>query len=143
MFLTVLAVLTASAQPVTPDCGGNSQEHGACVAAAVERAEAEMKRYHLAALRRVLTTEHRGIAHAGRSAAVRMEWAQAEFLDYRNAECGALYLHHAEGSIRTSEALACRLDLTNARTHDIWERWLTYPDSTPPILPEPEPVIAR
>ncbi len=33
---------------------------------------------------------------------------------------------------------SCLLDMTKKRTHEIWETYLTYMDSTPPILKEPE-----
>jgi hypothetical protein len=35
------------------------------------------------------------------------------------------------------EDLSCQIKLTQLHTHTIWLEWLTYMDSTPPILPEP------
>lgn len=61
------------------------------------------------------------------------------FNTYRERECDAVYADWAGGSIRYTMALSCKIDLTDRRTHRIWENWLTYMDSTPPILPEPQP----
>ena len=56
---------------------------------------------------------------------------------YRDAECGAVYDYWSGGTIRGTEQLACQIDLTRRHTHTIWRLWLTYMDSTPPLLPEP------
>lgn len=60
------------------------------------------------------------------------------FQAYRQAECSAVYDDWKEGSIRGIMSLTCRIAMTDARTHTIWQNWLTYPDSTPPILPAPK-----
>ena len=61
------------------------------------------------------------------------------FLAYRDAECGAVWEDWKEGTIRGVMALDCRIAMTDRRTRTIWRNWLTYMDSTPPVLPEPEP----
>jgi hypothetical protein len=35
-------------------------------------------------------------------------------------------------------ALNCQIRLTRMRTYTIWLHWLTYMDSTPPLLPKPD-----
>ena len=64
--------------------------------------------------------------------------SDAAFTAYRDAECAAVLEDWIEGSIRGAMTLSCRIDMTDRRTHTIWQNWLTYPDSTPPILPKPD-----
>ena len=63
--------------------------------------------------------------------------SNAAFIAYRNAECGAVLEDWSDGTIRGVMTLSCQITLTDARTHTIWQNWLTYMDSTPPLLPEP------
>ncbi len=63
--------------------------------------------------------------------------AQTAWIAYRDAECGAIYDYWSSGTIRNTIALTCEIDLTRRHTHTVWSEWLTYMDSTPPILPEP------
>ncbi len=65
--------------------------------------------------------------------------SDAAFTAYRDAECRAVYEYWKEGSIRGVMHLTCQIEMTDERTHTIWRNWLTYADSTPPILPEPKP----
>ena len=44
----------------------------------------------------------------------------------------------AATQVRWAAYLGCKIALTQARTHWLWRNWLTYMDSTPPILPEPK-----
>lgn len=92
-------------------------------------ADAEMARY-LAAARKRAAADNPGLAGA-------IDLAQAQWLDFRKAECAAVYAYWQGGTIRGAMFHNCRIDLTRARTHWLWKTWLTYPDSTPPILPEP------
>ncbi len=108
----------------------NTMEINDCYADILDRAEARRAEYHAAALAR----------HADDEEVARMlgESEQA-FNEYRDAECAAMYQRWIGGSIRNVMALQCQIAQTDARTHTIWENWLTYPDSTPPDLPEPQP----
>jgi hypothetical protein len=63
--------------------------------------------------------------------------AERSWVAYRTSECGAVYENWIGGSIRGSMALNCQIRLTRMRTYTIWLHWLTYIDSTPPILPRP------
>lgn len=65
--------------------------------------------------------------------------SDAAFTTYRDNSCGAVYEKWKDGSIRGIMSLTCRIDMTDKRTKTIWENWLTYADSTPALLPEPEP----
>ncbi|QUL39482.1 DUF1311 domain-containing protein [Erythrobacter sp. JK5] len=68
-----------------------------------------------------------------------MRASETAFEAYREAECGAVWESWKTGTIRTIMALGCQIELTDRRTHTIWQNWLTYMDSTPPTLPEPMP----
>ncbi|NNC51418.1 MAG: DUF1311 domain-containing protein [Erythrobacter sp.] len=68
-----------------------------------------------------------------------IEASDAAFLAYRDAECGAVYEDWKEGTIRGVMGLDCSIAMTDRRTLTIWRNWLTYMDSTPPVLPEPKP----
>ena len=71
-------------------------------------------------------------------ALVDFDKAETLWTSYREAECGAVYDYWRAGTIRTSMELTCEIDLTQRHTHTVWSEWLTYMDSTPPILPEPK-----
>lgn len=66
-----------------------------------------------------------------------IEKAQKDWEVYMKAQCNAVYTQWREGTIRNVMALDCKTQLTKERTHDVWMRFLTYMDSTPPVLPEP------
>ena len=59
------------------------------------------------------------------------------FTQYSNAECSAIYASFGMGSIRNLEAILCSNKLLQRRTHTVWQHWLTFADSTQPLLPEP------
>lgn len=64
--------------------------------------------------------------------------SQIEWIEYRKAHCNAIYTQWREGTIRGSMFNSCILEQTKQRTYDIWKAYLTYMDSTPPILPNPK-----
>lgn len=100
-----------------------------CLARASNAAEVEMNRYLVAARKRASAD--------GVTVVKAFDEAQARWLAYRKGECDAVYAHWQDGTIRGAMLLDCRIELTQARTHQLWKTWLTYMDSTPPILPEP------
>ncbi len=56
---------------------------------------------------------------------------------YENSNCQAVYNSWNTGSIRGLMAINCHTRMTKQRTHELWLNYLTYMDSTPPVLPEP------
>lgn len=125
----------APARP-SPKCPGeNTIEINDCMSATLGAAEVELKRY-LDAARKRLQSEAADDAGVAKALAG-LDKAQSAWVAYREAECGAVYDYWSSGTIRGSMALTCQIDLTRARTHTVWSEWLTYMDSTPPILPEP------
>lgn len=101
-----------------------------CYAQVLERAEARQAQYVAAALEK-----HAGAAEV--AAGIRQ--SEEAFAAYRDAECANVFQKFIDGTIRGVMALGCRINLTDRRTHTVWSNWLTYMDSTPPILPEPGP----
>lgn len=101
-----------------------------CMAAILSKAEARRQRYASAAYGRLADDPE-----------VRAQLAasEASFSRYRDAECGAVYEYWKSGTIRGVMTLTCRIELTDHRTRTIWHNWLTFMDSSPPILPEPGP----
>jgi uncharacterized protein YecT (DUF1311 family) len=139
--LVALAVsLAVAAQP--PDgkgCDGTTIEVNACLGKVLDAVEAEHLKYAAAARARLkraaesVGPDERGL----REAPADFEKAETAWAAYRDAECGAVYAYYSSGTIRESMDLTCELRLTRLHTHAIWSEWLTYVDSTPPLLPEP------
>ncbi len=118
-------------------CDGSTREMNDCGAQILRRADAERARYLAAAVEAMADrsdweTEMRLDLQKDMAA------SDEKFTAYRDAECGALYDRSITGSIRNMEYLACSIILTRERTRTIWRHWLTYPDGTPLLLPEPE-----
>ena len=120
--MSVAAVLTAVALAV-PDPGGcedvvSTVDISACLSGQLERESDRMDGYFAAVIEA-------------------LQLSQSAWLAYRDAECSARYAWWSDGTIRGPKALQCRIDLTRERTRQLWAAYLTFPDSTPPILPEP------
>lgn len=62
---------------------------------------------------------------------------QIEWEGYRARHCSNVYELWRQGSIRYERSAICMLQVTKARTTDVWRAYLTFSDSTPPVLPDP------
>lgn len=115
--------------PLCPDAA-TTLEINECFGARDGRAEERMRVYLAAALERYAESPEvaRGI-----------EAAQTAFVAYRDQECGAVYEDWKDGTMRAMMELGCRTRLTDQRTLALWRNWLTYMDTSPPVLPEPQP----
>jgi uncharacterized protein YecT (DUF1311 family) len=120
----------AAASTIAPCAGTSTVAANACLAARFEHSDAMLNRYYQAALKRI--TRESGAGTARRFAQAERSW-----MAYRDAECGTVFDYWKGGTIRVSVELDCRIRLTTLRTYAIWRDWLTYPDSTPPLLPRP------
>ena len=138
--LTLAATLSASPPADPAPCpDGTTIDLNRCHGDRLAAAEADLARY-LAAARRRLGQEaaaaqpgETGVAQARRG----LDVAETAWARYRQAACGAVYDYWSAGTIREIEMLDCQITLTRLHTRDLWRQWLTYMDSTPPILPEP------
>ncbi|MBO7911399.1 DUF1311 domain-containing protein [Vibrio sp. G41H] len=130
VLLTCLPLL-ASASDDAIDCENamNTIEINQCAAIELESAQAELDKYLAASF------EHNAY-DAELVASIKK--AQESWQAYMSAHCNSVYTQWRDGSIRGVMALSCKTRLTKQRTHEVWANFLTYMDSTPPVLPEPK-----
>lgn len=64
--------------------------------------------------------------------------SQTQWQAYAKALCDAVYTNWEDGSIRTYMSLSCHKQQIQQRTHDLWKYFLTFMDSSDPVLPEPK-----
>ncbi len=100
-----------------------------CVSKQVEAAEKELAKY-LEESRRRYADEPKSVEALNK--------AQKSWLQFRKDHCDAIYEMWSGGTIRGAMHGNCLLEQTRRRTHDLWQAYLTFMDSTPPILPEPK-----
>ena len=67
-----------------------------------------------------------------------IKFAQKDWQNYMTSHCDSVYTQWRSGTIRGVMAISCKTKLTKQRTHEIWQNFLIYMDSTPPVLPEPK-----
>lgn len=100
----------------------------ACYEAEATSRQTELGRY-VAAARERLADEPAALAA--------FNTGQQAWEAYRDAHCSGVLERWKDGTIRTMTTLGCRIDLMGQRTHQVWKDYLTFRDSTPPVLPEP------
>jgi uncharacterized protein YecT (DUF1311 family) len=138
--LAILALAAAVAGRPAPDCDGNTREIETCLGERLKGQEARLATYVTAARKRIREEAAESPNLPGLQRAIGgFDAAEAAWRTYRDAECGAVYDYHSAGTVRGVKSLKCRMLLTQRHTHTVWEQWLRYEDSTPPILPEPPP----
>jgi len=128
MTIIALTLLLAAAAPCP---GSTTREVEQCLADDLARANAELNRYYAAAVKR-LTSERQPVALA------KLRASERAWIQHRNTECNAVWEYWEGGTIRGTFSTECRVRLTQDRTMAVWRNWLTYVDSTPPLLPRPE-----
>ena len=138
----IVAALLAAVALAAPDPGGCEDagatvDVSACLARALERENDRMDGYFAAVISRADELGDRIVGADGPEVIEALQLSQSAWLAYRDAECSALYAWWSDGTIRGPKALQCQIDLTRDRTHHLWSAYLTFVDSTPPILPEP------
>ncbi|CDT44142.1 lysozyme inhibitor LprI family protein [Vibrio coralliirubri] len=129
--IAVCFSFSALADDGVVDCENamNTIEINQCAAIELESAQAELDKYLAASF------EHNAY-DAQLVASIKK--AQESWQAYMTAHCDSVYTQWRDGSIRGVMALSCKTTLTKQRTHEVWENFLTYMDSTPPVLPEPK-----
>ena len=103
-----------------------------CYAAVLAKAEQQRREYAYVATNR---------AEDRPDLAAKIRSSEEAFEAYRDAECDAVHEDWKDGSIRAVKSLTCRIKMTDDRVKTIWQNWLTFPDSTRPVLPEPKPTL--
>ncbi|MEZ9740069.1 lysozyme inhibitor LprI family protein [Vibrio splendidus] len=130
VLLTCLPLLVSASDDVV-DCENamNTIEINQCAAIELESAQAELDKY--------LTASFEHNAYDAELVAS-IKKAHESWQAYMTAHCSSVYTQWRDGSIRGVMALSCKTTLTKQRTHEVWANFLTYMDSTPPVLPEPK-----
>lgn len=128
-----LALLSSSALSASAgiDCQNarTTIDINQCAAIELESAQAQLAEYLQASF------EH----HADDPELVAaIKAAQKDWQAYLAAHCDAVYTQWRDGTIRGVMSLSCKTQLTQQRTYEVWANFLTYMDSTPPVLPEPD-----
>jgi uncharacterized protein YecT (DUF1311 family) len=143
MFLPLIAVvstLTTRPPPTEtwPCQGETTQEVEDCLSKLSAKAEAKLQTYRAAAKARLQRDARKDPQDQGVSKALDdFDKAERAWEAYREAECGGVFDYWSGGTIRVSMDQVCQIRLTYLHTHTVWREWLTYLDSTPPLLPEP------
>ncbi len=129
IILALLAFTASAAETIDCSKAYTTIEINQCAATELGVAQKEMQRYFDTSLK------HNDV-DAELVAAIKA--AQSDWEKYYNSHCDSVYTQWREGTIRGVMALSCQTKLTRQRTHELWENFLTYMDSTPPVLPEPK-----
>ena len=128
--LVTLAFASASsANELDCDNVYTTIEINQCAAIELESAQKEMQQYLAKSL------EHK---NNDPELVKAIKHAQDEWAKYLEAHCNSVYTQWRDGTIRGVMSISCHTKLTKQRTHELWLNFLTYMDSTPPVLPEPK-----
>lgn len=128
LLTAALVLVSASAKELDCENAYTTPDTNRCAAIELAAAEVQMEHYLDASLKR----------HQHDSESVNaIQTAQHVWQQYATNHCDAVYSVWRDGTIRSVMALVCKTELTQQRTHTLWKDFLTYIDSTPPILPEP------
>ena len=130
VILPLCYIMAAGAAHAEALCANMSdaQKETQCMTGEVDKANKKLANYLQAAKSR--------LQQEGRKR-LNLDTTQKAWEAYRSAHCGDVYTFWADGSIRHRQIAQCQLDLTLSRTHDVWQAYLTFADSTPPLLPAP------
>lgn len=111
-----------------------------CLMVEVRRAEGELERMVQAAQQR-LDRERREAIRRPQPLEGPIDLASTQRLwrAYRQAHCGDIARRWRGASLRPVATADCLLRLSKARSRELWNTYLTFPDGTPPLLPDPDP----
>ena len=139
--ILALAIQEAGPRACVPD--GNTLELNACAAEDLEREEARMRRYFDTAMDRARADDREAAAPGPPpQGEAWLRASQTAWASYSEIRCQGVLDQWKGGSIRTLMYLACKTEAARQRSHDIWTDYLTFADSTPPVLPEPVMTVA-
>ena len=103
-------------------------EVDACLGIQAQQADAQLNKYYQTSLERYKDDE---------IIIKSLTVSQTAWEQYLKSQCNSVWDLWRHGSIRNSEYTRCTIALTKKRTHFLWHTYLTFADSTPPMLPEP------
>ncbi len=133
-----IASLSKVSDEPTACAGSTTLQVDACGAEYARRADHELTRYVAAAHKR-LTDEARENSNpqSSKDALTGLDASQKAWEAFRKTECDAVYSWWSEGTIRGAMYQGCMQSLTKSRTEQVWATWLSFEDSTPPLMPKP------
>lgn len=140
--IPIVAAIFLSSQTVAdlpPDCSKamTTPEIDACAGLDLQRETARMERYLEAASARARELDAVADVRDRSHQQVYLQNAQTAWTAYAAIVCDGVYDQWKGGTIRNAMYLDCKVEMTQERTRAIWRDYLTYADSTPPVLPEP------
>jgi|688.fasta_scaffold754851_1 uncharacterized protein YecT (DUF1311 family) len=110
-----------------------------CLMVEVRRAESELDRILQTAQQR-LDRERRDELRRPLERPIDLAATQRLWLPYRQAHCGDIAQRWRGASLRPVVTAECLLRLSKARSRELWSAYLTFPDGTAPLLPDPDPL---
>lgn len=120
LMLTLLS-LPAVAQ-VGPNCDGNTLEINACMAAELQKVEADLNATYARVVKSLSLPDRPDLP---RSAwLVKLRNAQRAWVAFREKNCDAVYELNAGGSIRNMRYLACMRRHADARARELESEYL-------------------
>jgi uncharacterized protein YecT (DUF1311 family) len=130
-FCILIFAFSYSVQSDELDCDNalTTIEINVCAGKTLEIAGTELETY-------ISTAEEKYASE--RNVIEALQKSQLAWINYRKSYCDAIYEMWSGGTIRGFMFSRCMLQLTKECTHNIWSDYLTYMDSTPPLLPEPK-----
>ncbi|MCL1079084.1 DUF1311 domain-containing protein [Parashewanella spongiae] len=129
VFITCFISLTVQADEIFCDKASNTFQMNQCTKQDMVAADAQLEQY-LGKAKQKYQKETNVLAA--------LVHAQKVWVNYRKAQCDAIYEKWSGGTLSGVIYGKCMARLTRERTHSVWEDYLTYMDSTPALLPEPK-----
>lgn len=138
------AVETAAPLSESCDRSGSMPEMKGCAQNDLTREQARMKRYLDAAMVRARGRDEGSIEYGPRSRqAAYLSESQKAWEAYAASRCAGVREETSGGTMGGLGYAWCMTTTTRQRTHDVWSDYLTYADTTPPVLPEPVQTIGE
>lgn len=139
--LAALALLAQDPADEAPDCrdpSGNL-EMAVCWGQALDREEARMQRYYLAALEVVSRPPEYPQGAPVSQARAYVEASQSAWRAYSEIACQGVYEAFGEGTARNLAMTDCSIEMTRERTQVLWRDYLRDVESED--FPEPRATV--
>lgn len=102
---------------------GNTIEVNACLSDVLKKEDAKLNRTYRQVLGALKQSAEAG-SDAYAVARVELIKAQKLWMEYRDADCGAVYEAWREGSIRGTKQVVCEIEKTMHRTNELAREWI-------------------
>ena len=112
-----------------------------CLMVEVRRAESELDRILQTAQQRLDRERREELRRPfPPNKPIDLAGTQSLWRAYRQAHCGDIAQRWRGASLRPVVTAECLLRLSKARSRELWSAYLTFPDGTAPLLPDPDPL---